>query len=84
MKIHRDNNNNSTCLKELADFEGGGGAMECLVHGGGRGYPWQVSLADRRTTMGVENGGGERRWTGRAKGRGLINNVGNWTPFDLR
>lgn len=34
--------------------------------------------------MGVENGGGERRWTGRAKGRGLINNVGNWTPFDLR
>lgn len=34
MKIHRDNNNNSTCLKELAGFEGGGGAMECLVHAG--------------------------------------------------
>lgn len=39
MKIHRDNNNNSTCLKELADFEGGGGAMECLVHGGGGDIP---------------------------------------------
>lgn len=78
MKIHGDYNNN-TCLKDFAGFEG---AMECLVHEG-RGYPWQVSLADRRTTMGVENGS-ERRWTGRAKGRGLINNVGNWTPFDLR
>lgn len=40
---------------------------------------------------GVENGS-ERRWTRRSSGRerrggrrgGLINNVGNWTPFDLR
>lgn len=47
-----------------------------------RGYPWQVSLADRRTTMGLRM---EARDDGPAgKGRGLINNVGNWTPFDLR
>lgn len=35
MKIHRDNNNNSTCLKDLPGFEGRGGQWSASSTRGG-------------------------------------------------
>lgn len=74
----------STCLKDLRAFEGRATVCNGVTRSTlrWRGYLWQVSLADRRTTMGLRMEARDDGPTG--KGRGLINNVGNWTPFDLR